>query len=116
MMKIIMKDVTYPKCDRHTQKTIDHAAEKLLDRLVLYYNQGKTIDTIFGDDILIHDIFEKDYYVYKCYINNVQMRLLYTMKGDKLIVVSHYIKKDKPQEWLPYFKHVAKKLVERRAS
>lgn len=103
-------DRQYKKADPYTKKVYDRAIKKLQHRLQQYLDQGKRIDNIFGDDILIHDIFLKSMYVYKCYINGMQMRILYTMSrdGKTLIIIAHYVKKDAPQEWLPYFEKVSK--------
>lgn len=109
-MKITYLDSQYKKLDEYSQKVYRRAVQKLVDRLQYYLNQGKRIDNIFGDDILIHDIFEKNQYVHKCYINGMQMRILYTVKNDELLIIAHYVKKDKPQEWLPFFKNVSKKM------
>lgn len=114
-MKVKQHDRQYYKVDNYTRKVIDRAVGKLCDRLQYYLDQGKRIDNIFGDDILIHDIFAKNLYVYKCYINGMQMRLLYTVNGKTLVIVAHYIKKDKPQEWLSYFEKVGREYSKRYA-
>ena len=110
IMKITYLDPQYKKLDEYSQKVYRRAVKKLLNRLQYYLDQGKRIDNIFGDDILIHDIVEKNQYVYKCYINSMQMRILYTVKDDELIIISHYVKKDKPKEWLPFFENISKKM------
>lgn len=103
---VIIRDTKFNKLDKASQRTIKKGIEKLELRLAQYGNDIK-IETIFDDDILIHDIVNKKFYVYKCTIGKVQLRLLYTIKNDDLYIISHYFKKSSNKEWISYFENVA---------
>lgn len=109
-MKVVIKDPQYKKQDKSTQRSIDIGIEKLKNRLSTYIDQGKTLETIFGDNVLIHDCYEGGYYAYKCHINKIQLRLLYTLNKDKLIIFAHWIKKANYQTpsktYMNYFENV----------
>ena len=91
-MKVIIKDPTYKKSDPNTKRCIDSGIKKLQQRIENYTENGTTINRVFNDDVLIHDII-CGFYVYKTKTCNNQLRLLYTIINDKLFVISHYIKK-----------------------
>lgn len=103
---IIIRDSKFSKLDKASQRTIKKGIEKLESRLSQYGDDIK-IENIFDDDILIHDIVNKKFYVYKCTIGKVQLRLLYTIKDDVLYIISHYFKKSSNKEWISYFENVA---------
>ena len=71
------------------------------------------LDTVFNDDVIIHDIIG-GFYVYKCRANNNQLRLLYTMTKNKLVIVSHYIKKSDEanhnQTYIPHFERAVARM------
>ena len=102
-MKVINKDKTYEKESIDIKKAIDKSIQKLMNRLSPYLESGKKIQQIFGDDILIHDIIRDIWYVYKCQTNNVQIRILYTVEDNKVIVLSHFCKKRSNKEYIKYF-------------
>ena len=108
-MKVVIKDPTYAREDKYTQRIIRMSIEKLKARYEQYHNQNKTVDDIYGDNVLIHDKIN-GFCVFKTHINRIQMRLLYTVRNDKIIIVSHFIKKDHPHDWIPYFENVTKNL------
>ena len=110
-MKLIIKDKRYHKEDPYVKRSIDRAVKKLLDRYQQYQLQNKTIDTVFNDDILIHDRLS-GLFVYKCSINGMQFRLLYTIRNNKLLLISYYIKKKHSKEWIPFFEKVSKEYTE----
>lgn len=105
-MKIVVNDVSYKKSDKSTQRVIDKGVSKLSARLCEYERNGVKISCIFGDDTLIHDIIRKKYYVYKCRIDKVQLRILYTVHNDELIIISHYCKKQDSKEYISYFEKI----------
>ncbi|MEE5993263.1 MAG: hypothetical protein V3G42_08485 [Oscillospiraceae bacterium] len=106
-MKIIQNDRTYQKEDRSTKRSIDRGIMKLSEKLAVYFENHMTIETIFNDDILIHDIINKRFYVYKCQVDKIQLRILYMVQGDALIIVSHYCKKKSTKEYISYFEKIS---------
>lgn len=115
-MKVIMKDPTYKKLDHSTKRCVDLGIKKLQQRIDSYLNQSQQINQVFNDDTLIHDII-CGFYVYKCRANNNQLRLLYTMNNNKLIIISHFIKKtdeaNHNQAYIPHFKKVCETLTQK---
>lgn len=102
-MKIVIDDRNYSKLDKSTQKVIEQAAAKLQSRYE-YYGDSQCI---FNDDILVHDIIRKKYFVYKCRIDRIQLRILYLAQGENLIIVSSYIKKKNNKEYIGIFEKAA---------
>lgn len=103
-MKTIMNNKKYEREDKSTKRSIDKGVSKLLDRITAYYNQGYSISNIFDDSVLVHDIINKHYYVFKCKVDKLQLRILYTVsKENEVIVVSHYIKKSPTKEYIDIF-------------
>ena len=57
------------------------------------HNEYIAITNIFGDSVIIHDIIDGHFYVYKCCVSNLQIRLLYEIdKNNNINVLSHFIK------------------------
>lgn len=106
-MKVVQNDKTYKKVDKSTKRSIDRGIMKLQSRLSEYLNKNIKIENVFKDDVLIHDIINKHYYVYKCHVDKLQLRILYTVHEDSLIIVSHYCKKSKTKEYIFYFERVS---------
>lgn len=113
-MNIIQYDKVYKKENKSTQHTIDKGIGKLEVRLSEYYKQNKKIETIFNDDILIHDIINKKFYVYKCAIEKVQLRILYTVCDDQLIIIGHYCKKKPSKEYITLFEKTSSMYMDER--
>lgn len=106
-MKIINKDILYDKENADTKRSIDMALSKLEERLSKYVvDQKIDVGKIFNDDVLMHDIINKRYYVYKCKANNMQIRLLYTVKNNKIILISHWYKKRTDTKYIQYFENI----------
>ena len=107
-MNIIIRDPTLKKEDRYKQKTIMKGVDRLKQRLEQY--NGLDISRIFGDDILIHDIIDKDKYVFKCRVNNIQVRILYTVNQDgDLVILSHWCKQETNKDYIRYFESLYSK-------
>lgn len=106
-MNIIIEDKSFHKKDKYTQKIINKGIKRLMERLSQY--NGTDIDKIFGDNILIHDIIDKDKYVFKSRVNNVQLRILYTIIDGDLIILSHWCKKQTGKEYIRYFENLYNK-------
>lgn len=107
MLQIIINDKTYKKEDKSTKRSIDKGIVKLETRLSEYLNRNIKIENVFNDDILIHDIINKRFYVYKCQVDKIQLRILYTVVNENLVVISHYCKKSPTKEYIGYFEKVS---------
>ena len=108
-MKVVILDKDYKKLDKYSQKVIDKSIDILQARLNQYLGQNIRINKVFNDDVLIHDIIN-NMYVFKCRAFNIEVRLLYTMRGSTLKIMSFYIKNRtrtlSNQEWITKFKAV----------
>lgn len=106
-MNIVVNDVSYKKSDKSTQRVIDKGVSKLHARISEYERSGVKISCIFNDDTLIHDIIRKKFYVYKCRIDKIQLRILYTIHNDELVIISHFCKKQDSKEYISYFEKIS---------
>lgn len=107
MLQTIINDKTYKKEDKSTKRSIDKGIVKLEARLSEYLNRNIKIENVFNDDILIHDIINKRFYVYKCQVDKIQLRILYTVVNENLVVISHYCKKSPTKEYIGYFEKIS---------
>lgn len=107
MLQTIINDKTYKKEDKSTKRSIDKGIVKLEARLSEYLNRNIKIENVFNDDILIHDIINKRFYVYKCQVDKIQLRILYTVVDENLVVISHYCKKSPTKEYIGYFEKIS---------
>lgn len=105
-MTVVQNDKTYKKADKSTKRSIDKGIMKLQSRLAEYIDKNIKIENVFNDDILIHDIINKHFYVYKCQVDKLQLRILYTIHEDNLIIISHYCKKSPTKEYIAYFQKI----------
>lgn len=106
-MKVIINDPTLQKENIYTKKTIHKGIDRLKQRLEQY---GDTdISRIFGDDILIHDIIDKDKYVFKARVNNIQVRILYTVIDGDLVILAHWCKHETNKNYIKYFESLYKR-------
>lgn len=110
-MKTIIDDHSYNKLDKSTRKIIARGISKLRDRYE-YYEGSKYI---FNDDTLVHDIIRKRYFVYKCRIDKIQLRILYFAENDNLIVIGSYIKKKNNKEYIGIFEKTASEYEKSKA-
>lgn len=105
-METINKINRFSRLDKSTQKTICVGIERLSKRVKTYLDYGKSFNERFMDDKLIHDAYvvgDKRFFLYKCRIKSVSLRLLYTFEDDNLVIVSHVMKKDSKFEYFDYF-------------
>lgn len=103
-INVIMANDLYDKEDLYTQKIIDKGVEKLRHRLSQYkYNN---ISDIHSDSVLIHDVIDGKYYVFKCSVNRVQIRILYTFENGDLTIISHQFKRRPGKDYIRYFEKV----------
>lgn len=106
-MKIIRKDPAYSKEKLDVQRSVDMAVDRLHERLSSYIEDQKLeVGKIFGDDIVIHDIINKYFYVYKCRVNQMQIRILYTVRNGKLIILGHWYKNRTNNDYIKHFKQI----------
>jgi hypothetical protein len=106
-MKTFNRIKSYQKINKDTRKSIDKGIQKLRDRLNTYFSNNENINDIHGDGILIHDIYDEDgykFYVYKCRVLTMSLRLLYTIEDGNLVIVSYYIKETPYNKINDYFK------------
>jgi hypothetical protein len=97
---------SYKKLDKNMQNMVNKAIVKLQTRYDEYKNQNIAITNIFGDSVIIHDIIDDEYYVYKCQVNNLQIRLLYEVtKRNNINVIYSFIKNGNNAIKKPIAKH-----------
>lgn len=104
-MKIL--DKAYKKLKPSQKRDYKVALSKLEQRFKTYADQNINIGQVFNDDTLTHDIIHKYFYVYKCKVRNLQMRVLYTVndKGE-IVVLSHHRKEQDTTDYLEDFEKV----------
>ena len=84
-MKVVWEDTSYYKEKPDVRRSVDMAVATLKTRLTEYVdNQNISVRKIFGDDVMMHEIINKYFYVYKCKVNQMQIRILYTMRDDEV--------------------------------
>ncbi len=111
-MQTVLRDTAYKKENVDVQRSIRMAIKKLEKRLCQYVDQNDfNPDRIFGDDIIVHDIFNKNFYVYKCKVNQMQIRLLWKIEDGKLIIVAHWYKFRTNNEYINHFQKMADSYV-----
>ena len=95
--RILIYDNKFNKHDPSTISVLDKALNKLEHRINMYVGRNIPLNQVFNDDVLIHDIIKaptQDYYVFKTEVNNLQIRILYTVDAaNHIIIVSHFLKK-----------------------
>jgi mRNA-degrading endonuclease RelE of RelBE toxin-antitoxin system len=92
-MMSIYEEKSYKKLDKNSKNMVSKAINKLQKRYDEYKKQNIAITNIFGDSVIIHDIIDGHFYVYKCCVANLQIRLLYEVdKNDNINVLYHFIK------------------------
>ena len=106
-MNIIQKDKTYDKVNSDVRRSIDMSIKRLESRLSNYIDQDINAGKIFNDDILIHNVINKKFYVYKSKVNQMQIRILYTVDEDNnLVILSHWYKNRTNNDYIKYFKEL----------
>lgn len=81
----------------------------------MYVGRNIPLNQVFNDDVLIHDIIKaptQDYYVFKTEVNNLQIRILYTVDAaNHIIIVSHFLKKKNAKSYLYEFQRIANNIL-----
>jgi len=85
---------SYIKLEPTNRKDVDMAITRLKDRYDTYKNnENKIVPELLGDDILVHDVVREKFYVYRCRVRNIQIRLLYEVNdNNKINVIDYFIK------------------------
>lgn len=110
-MNIIRKNDMFMKEKKDVQRSINMGIRKLKQRLEEYQKQNISPDRVFNDDITKHDVINNCFYVYKCKVNQMQIRILYTVENDNVVIVSHYYKNRTNNDYIPYFEKVSSNYV-----
>lgn len=90
----VHKSKQYKKLDKSLQEQVNKAIKKLENRYREYKKQNIAIAKLFGDDVIIHDIVDDNFYVYKCRTKDLQIRLLYTVNNKDNINVIDFVFKN----------------------
>ena len=113
--RILIYDNKFSKHDPSTISVLDKALNKLEHRINMYVGRNVPLNQVFNDDVLIHDIIKaptQDYYVFKTEVNNLQIRILYTVDAaNHIIIVSHLLKKKNPKSYLYEFQRIANNIL-----
>lgn len=111
-MKIVRKDKSLTKENINVQRSVNIAVRRLNERLSQYVDvQHMDVGKIFNDDILMHDILNGTYYIYKCACNQMQIRILWTVEDNKLVIISYWYKNRTNNEYIRYFADLISKYV-----
>lgn len=113
-MKVINKIDGYDKLDNNVKRSIQTGIGRLKERIETYLSYGQKFDDIMMDDKLIHDAYisnGKRFFLYKCRIKAVSLRILYTFEGRNLVVISYVIKKNPRYEYFNHFEDACEKYM-----
>ena len=113
--RILIYDNKFSKHHPSTISVLDKALNKLEHRINMYVGRNVPLNQVFNDDVLIHDIIKaptQDYYVFKTEVNNLQIRILYTVDAtNHIIIVSHFLKKKNAKSYLYEFQRIANNIL-----
>ena len=107
-MKVINKIQGYSKLDQSTQRAITQGIQRLKTRIETYLMYNDSFDSIGMDDKLIHDAYisnRKRFFLFKCRIKTLSLRLLYTFEKDNIVVIAYICKKNSRYEYFDYFEN-----------
>lgn len=107
-MKVINKINGYSKLDQSTKRAINQGIERLKSRIETYLTYNDSFDSIGMDDKLIHDAYVsngKRFFLFKCRIKTISLRLLYTFEKDNVVVIAYICKKNSRYEYFDYFEN-----------
>ena len=103
------------KLNKTLERQLNIGCDKLIMRLEDYRKQNIDVSRIFNDDILIHDIIHKNFYVYKCSVEGMQLRILYQVVNNDVNILAFYSKnssnrnKNACKEYIHYFEDVVER-------
>ena len=115
-MKIINIDPTYSKLEKSIQHAINVGIDKLIGRLKTYKQYNQSNDAIM-DDKLVHDAYVVDgkrFFLYKCRVKTLSLRLLYTFEGEDVIIITHVCKKNPRYEYFDFFENACSEYMHDR--
>ncbi len=107
-MKVINKIQGYSKLDQSTKRSISQGIDRLKSRIETYLTYNDSFDSIGMDDKLIHDAYVsngKRFFLFKCRIKTISLRLLYTFEKDNVVVIAYICKKNSRYEYFDYFEN-----------
>jgi hypothetical protein len=114
IMKVVNKIDSFTKLTKSEQNAINTGISRLKERVDTYVKYGHSLDERFMDDKLIHDAYTcngRRFFLYKCRIKTTSLRLLYTVEGKNIIVISHVIKKNSRYEYFNYFENACEEYM-----
>lgn len=84
---------SYKRLDASNKSNVNYAIDKLKNRYKHYADQKASVPDIFRDRIIVHEVIDNKYLVFKTCAKDVQVRLLYQIcdKGN-INVLDFYIK------------------------
>ena len=116
-MKIINNIEGFRKLNKSERNHIQIGINRLKERIETYQMYNQSFNSIGMDDKLIHDAYIADgkrFFLYKCRIKSISLRLLYTFDdNDNLIIVSYVIKKSSSKEYFNKFEHDCQQYMRR---
>ena len=107
-MKVTNKIRGYSKLDQSTKRAINQGIDRLKSRIETYLTYNDSFDSIVMDDKLIHDAYVsngKRFFLFKCRIKTISLRLLYTFEKDNVVVIAYICKKNSRYEYFDYFEN-----------
>ena len=107
-MKVINMIPSFGKIDASTRQGIYTGIKRLKERIETYIQYNGSFDNIGMDDKLIHDAYVsngKRFFLFKCRIKSMSLRLLYTLENDDIVIISYVCKKDSRYEYFDFFEN-----------
>jgi hypothetical protein len=107
-MKVINMIPSFGKIDASTRRGIYTGIKRLKERIETYIQYNGSFDNIGMDDKLIHDAYVsngKRFFLFKCRIKSMSLRLLYTLENDDIVIISYVCKKDSRYEYFDFFEN-----------
>lgn len=87
---------SYTKLEPTSRKCVDTAINRLENRYNVYKNINKdVVPELLRDDVLVHDVVREKFYIYRCRVKDIQIRLLYEVNGNNKINVIDYCIKNR---------------------
>ena len=107
-MKVINMIPSFGKIDASTRQGIYIGIKRLKERIETYIQYNGSFENIGMDDKLIHDAYVsngKRFFLFKCRIKSMSLRLLYTFENDDIVIISYVCKKDSRYEYFDFFEN-----------
>lgn len=107
-MKVINMIPSFGKIDASTRRGIHIGIKRLKERIETYIQYNGSFENIGMDDKLIHDAYVsngKRFFLFKCRIKSMSLRLLYTFENDDIVIISYICKKDSKYEYFDFFEN-----------